>query len=128
MKYTNPMEASPTEVFFNLVGGKYKGAILWYLASRGTLRFSELVKCLPRVNPKTLTQQLRSMERDGLLVRTVYPEVPPRVEYSLTELGAEIFPLVREIHLWAVDYVRGLPKEKAPVTDRIRVCYRKEDA
>ena len=110
MKYTNPMEASPTEVFFNLVGGKYK------------------VKCLPRVNPKTLTQQLRSMERDGLLVRTVYPEVPPRVEYSLTELGAEIFPLVREIHLWAVDYVRGLPKEKAPVTDRIRVCYRKEDA
>lgn len=126
MKYTNPREASPVDVFFNLVGGKYKGAILWYLARRGTLRFSEIKKCLPKVNPKTLTQQLRALERDGLLVRTIYPEVPPRVEYGLTKLGEDIFPLIQEIHCWAVNYVWGLPKEKAPVTVRMRMCYSKE--
>ena len=124
MKFENPREISPVEVVFSLIGGKYKGAILWYLAQKGPLRFSELAKELP-INPKMLTQQLRAMEVNKLVRRTVYPEVPPRVEYQLTKVGESLFPVVQMAHEWAIDYVLSLPEEQAPITDKMRPPYRK---
>jgi len=124
MKFKNPREVSPVEVVFSLIGGKYKGAILWYLAKKGPLRFSELAKDLS-VNPKMLTQQLRTMEMDELVLRTVYPEVPPRVEYRLTKMGESLFPVVQAAHVWAIDYVLSLPEDQAPITDKMRPPYRR---
>ena len=126
MKIRNPREVSPVEVVFSLIGGKYKGAILWYLAKKGALRFGELSRYLSQANPKMLTQQLRSMEEDGLVIRTIYPEVPPRVTYRLTQLGESLFPVVQAAHLWAIDYVRSLPEDEAPVTSKARKCYQKD--
>ena len=127
MKKNNPREISPVEVFFNLVGGKYKGAIVWYLHEYGTMRYNELIRCLPSPNPKTLTHQLREMEANGIVIRKVYPEVPPRVEYCLTDLGNSIFPVIQETHLWAVRYVNTLPEKDAPITDKMRKCYLFDD-
>lgn len=126
MKSKNPRELSPVEVCFRLIGGKYKSAILWYLAQKGPLRFSALVKYLPQVNPKMLTQQLRAMELDGVVSRTVYPEVPPRVEYTLTPFGASLFPVVQAAHQWGLDFVRSLPEERPPHTLKSRPCYEED--
>ena len=125
MKYKNPREVPPVEVFFSFVGGRLKGAIIWYLAQEPgrSMRFSELAKCLPKTNPKLLTQQLRTMEQDGLIKRTAYSEMPPRVEYSLTETGLSTYPVLQGAHLWAINYVKGLSPEEAPVTEDARPVY-----
>jgi DNA-binding HxlR family transcriptional regulator len=77
----------PVETAIGVVGGKWKVLILWNLQERGTLRFAELLRAVEGVTQKVLTQQLRELERDGMVVRKVYAEVPPRVEYSLSPLG-----------------------------------------
>lgn len=123
MKYENPREVSPVEVFFSFVGGRLRGAIIWYLAQGRAMRYSELAKCLPKTNPKLLTQQLRAMERDGLIKRTAYPEMPPRVEYSLTEFGLSTYPVLQSAHLWAINYVKSLSPTDAPITDDMRPSY-----
>lgn len=92
----------PVEVTIDIVGGKWKCLILWHL-HEGTMRFKELERIVPGVSQKMLTQQLKEMEKDGLLTKTVYPEVPPRVEYSLTERGHSLFPLLELMHTWALD-------------------------
>ena len=96
----------PVEATINLIGGKYKSLILWKLMG-GTLRFSQLHKEVPRATPKMLTRQLRELEQDGLLVRVVFPEVPPRVEYSLTEFGKSIGPVLYAMYTWGTVYLRG---------------------
>lgn len=73
----------PVEATLELIGGKYKALILFHLIE-GKLRFSELQRNIPKATPKMLTQQLRELERDNLLLRTVYPVIPPKVEYQLT--------------------------------------------
>nr|WP_062264369.1 helix-turn-helix domain-containing protein [Endozoicomonas arenosclerae] len=95
--------ACPVEVALNIIGGKWKGVILYKLRV-GTLRFSELKKLMPRVTQRMLTLQLRSLEEDGLISRTIYPEVPPRVEYSLTELGETLSPVIDQLMVWGVHY------------------------
>lgn len=80
----------PIEVTLDVVCGKWKGVILCHLQEEGILRFGELKKRLPGVSQKTLTLQLRELEEDGLVNRKVYPQVPPKVEYSLTEYGKEL--------------------------------------
>lgn len=82
-----------------LIGGKWKGVILWHLTQK-TLRFSQLKRRLPGITQKMLTQQLRELERDKLVHRKVYAEVPPRVEYSLTELGLTLQPILQEMCAW----------------------------
>ncbi len=124
MRYENPREISPVEVFFSLVGGRLRGTIIWYLAQGSAMRYSELAKCLPKANPKLLTQQLRVMEQDGLIRRTAYSEIPPRVEYSLTDLGRSTYPVLQSAHLWAIDYVKSLSLEEAPITDDMRPMYK----
>lgn len=86
----------------DIISGKWKSLILWHL-HEGCKRYRELEQIVPGVSQKMLTQQLKEMEQDELLVRTVYPEVPPRVEYELTELGHSIFPILETMHNWAIE-------------------------
>lgn len=86
-------------VTLGAIGGKWKAVILWHLSHK-TLRFSQLRRRLPGITQKMLTQQLRELERDGLLHREVFAEVPPRVEYSLTELGWTLRPLLQQMCDW----------------------------
>jgi len=87
-----------------MIGGKYKALILWHLIDR-TLRFGELRKLIPQATPKMLTQQLRELEEDNLIIRTVYPVVPPKVEYRLSELGTSIQPILEAMYKWGADYL-----------------------
>lgn len=91
----------PVEVSMDILSGKWKCLMLWHL-HEGTKRYKELERIVPGVSQKMLTQQLKELEKDGLISRTVYPEVPPRVEYNLTELGQSAFPILEKMHSWAV--------------------------
>lgn len=95
----------PVEATLDLIGGKYKALILWHL-SEGKLRFSELKKAIASATPKMLTQQLRELEAQNLIHREVFPIVPPKVEYSLTELGQSLLPILMQMRDWGADYLR----------------------
>lgn len=96
----------PVAVTINLIGGKYKSLILWHLISK-TMRFGELKKLVLQATPKMLTQQLRELEECGLVTRTVYPVVPPKVEYTLTDLGKSIKPILTAMYDWGTDYMES---------------------
>ncbi len=91
------------EISLELIGGKWKGVILWHLTFK-TLRFSQLKRRLEGVTQKMLTQQLRELERDKLIHREVFAEVPPKVEYSLTELGQTLQPVLKSMCEWGQQY------------------------
>ncbi|SEE01881.1 DNA-binding transcriptional regulator, HxlR family [Streptomyces sp. 3213] len=91
----------PTRAVLELIAGKWTMLVLVALEDARTMRFAELRRRLDGVTPKVLTGTLRALEREGLLIRTVYPTVPPRVEYRLTELGQEVGGLVQGITVWA---------------------------
>lgn len=93
----------PLSLSIDLIGGKWKSIILWQLREK-ILRFSQLKRRLPGITQKMLTQQLRELESDGLIDRTVYPQVPPRVEYSLTEYGKTVLPVLRMMFKWGLTY------------------------
>lgn len=101
------LPACPVETTLTLISSKWKVLILRDLMV-GTRRFGELKKSLGQVSQKVLTAQLREMEEDGLLTRTVYPEVPPRVEYTLTELGYSLKPILDAMWVWGEAYRQGL--------------------
>lgn len=96
----------PVEATLELIGGKYKALILWHL-SEGTLRFSELNKRISGATPKMLTQQLRELEVHQLVYREVFPVVPPKVEYSLTERGKSLIPVLMAMRDWGVGYLKS---------------------
>lgn len=96
----------PFEVTIELIGGKWKGIILWYLYENGVLRNGELIRRIPSITQKMLTQQLREMEDTGLIVRKVYREVPPKVEYTLTPVAEEIQPILEAMKEWGIKYVK----------------------
>ena len=115
MKDHHPLSASsscktpiethcPVEATISLIGGKYKSLILWKLTS-GTLRFSQLRKEVPCATPKMLTRQLRELETDGLVNREVFPVVPPKLEYSLTDFGKSIQPVLESMYTWGTGYL-----------------------
>ncbi|MBT1525907.1 helix-turn-helix transcriptional regulator [Clostridioides difficile] len=97
----------PIEATLALIGGKYKTLILWHLKDT-ILRFNELKKLIPKATPKMLTQQLRELESDGLIIRVVYPVVPPKVEYSLSDFGKSIIPILDSMCDWGSDYLEKL--------------------
>ena len=101
-----PATHCPVEASIGLIGGKYKALILWQLTGH-TLRFSQLRKVVPAATPKMLTQQLRELENDGLLKREVFPVIPPKVEYSLTELGRSLRPVLEAMYDWGTGYLNG---------------------
>ena len=97
------LPACPVETTLSLIGDKWKVLILRDLMD-GTKRFGELKKSIGSVSQKVLTAQLRDMEENGLVNRTVYAEVPPRVEYSLTEIGHSLKPIIDAMMDWGMDY------------------------
>ena len=97
------MTPSPVEVTLSIIGGKWKPLIVFSLLS-GTKRFSELRRCLPQATQQMLTMQLRELEQAGILHRKVYAQVPPKVEYSLTELGQSMEPVLRQMCRWGEWY------------------------
>ncbi|WP_147568457.1 winged helix-turn-helix transcriptional regulator [[Clostridium] dakarense] len=104
-------DTCPMILFHKLVSGKWKLLILWYL-SNGRLRFSEIKRKLPDVTQRMLTNQLRSLEEDGLVHREVYPVVPPKVEYSLTETGEKMIPLLEQMYNYGIEYGETLIESK----------------
>ena len=89
----------PLEATLAMIGGKYKILIVYFLINQ-TLRYSELQKLLPQASPKMLAQQLKELERDGLVHRELYPVIPPKTEYSLTSLGKSLAPIILAIYQW----------------------------
>lgn len=112
----------PMVLVQDLLSGKWKILILWYLSHK-TLRFSDIKKRLPQVTQKMLTLQLRNLEEDKLIFRTVYPVVPPKVEYGLTEVGKRILPILEMMHSFGSGYLNDglLSKEidKSDISDVI---------
>lgn len=98
----------PVEATLSVIGEKYKCIILYYLLNEGTLRFSELSHRLPQATAKTLTQQLRDLENDGMIHREVYPVVPPKTEYSLTVQGRSLAPIVEAMCAWGEQNMKDL--------------------
>ncbi len=102
----------PVELPLSAIGGKWKVLILWRLMD-GTLRYSELRRALGDITHKMLAQQLRELEADGLVVRTVYPVIPPHVEYSLSEAGDRIRPVIGAMAEWGMAYGEPVPEAAA---------------
>jgi DNA-binding HxlR family transcriptional regulator len=108
--------ACAVEAFLDVLGGRWKGMILFHLLP-GTRRFGELRRLLPHVTQRMLTNQLRELEKDGIVARKVYAQVPPRVEYTLTPLGQKLSPILAQMAMWGDAYMRryeAAKKAKAP--------------
>ncbi|HWS50106.1 MAG TPA: helix-turn-helix domain-containing protein [Microbacterium sp.] len=111
-------EVCDAEVSIAVLGGAWKTSILSLLAEHGVLRFGELGRLLEDPTSRVLTRQLRELEQDGLLIRTVYPQVPPKVEYRLSELGESAGPLIEALTRWGGLYAaphRSAESAAAPV-------------
>ncbi|WP_419782676.1 winged helix-turn-helix transcriptional regulator [Malaciobacter marinus] len=92
-------EKCPVETALDVIDGKWKILILWYLR-RDTKRFNELQKQMPKITQKMLSQKLKELELDGIINRVVYPEVPPKVEYSLSDYGKSLKPILKQLYFW----------------------------
>jgi len=101
------------EVTLELIGGKWKSLLLWHLGEEGVMRFGALSRIHPQLTQKMLTQQLRELESDGLVHRTVYAQVPPKVEYTLTERARLLLPVLAAMIRWGWGYMdeEGAEKE-----------------
>jgi DNA-binding HxlR family transcriptional regulator len=97
----DPEQACPIAPVVDIVFSRWTTPILWSLNEYGRQRFVELERRIATITPKVLTQRLRQLERDGLVVRTYYPEVPPRVEYEISELGLSLAPMFAHLAEWA---------------------------
>lgn len=102
--YNNKTYECPLEMTIDLIGGKWKVLLLWHL-SNGVLRFNELNRIFPEASAKMLTQQLRSLEKNGIVHREVYPQVPLKVEYTLTDLGRTLIPILQEMNRWGTAHI-----------------------
>jgi DNA-binding HxlR family transcriptional regulator len=96
-----PEQACPIAPVVDIVFSRWTTPILWALNEYGRQRFVELGRLIPTITPKVLTQRLRQLERDGLVVRTYHPEIPPRVEYEISELGRSLAPLFATLAQWS---------------------------
>lgn len=93
----------PVEVTLNIIGGRWKPLILYRLKDK-VLRFSQIHRMIPEISQKMLTKQLRDLEEDGIITRVVYAEIPPRVEYRLTDLGMTVIPIQEAMARWGFEY------------------------
>jgi DNA-binding HxlR family transcriptional regulator len=99
MAELDPVER--VETIMGIIAGKWKPAIIYALVMEGTLRFSEIRRRIPKVSQRMLTQQLRDLERHGLITRVYHQQIPPRVEYSVTKLGRSLHPIFKSVCDWA---------------------------
>ena len=107
MKKKKELPDCPVATTVSLIGSKWKLLIMRNLLVR-PWRFNELQRSLEGISQKVLTDSLRSMEEDGIITRTVFPEVPPRVEYALSELGESMRPVIKSMETWGTEYKKGL--------------------
>jgi DNA-binding HxlR family transcriptional regulator len=98
-------ENCPVKAAIDVIRGRWKPSILWEL-NCGTKRFSDLQCAIPQITAQTLSLQLRQLEADGVIARTAYPEIPPRVEYSLTEAGRSLSAVMDELETWGIAYLQ----------------------
>ncbi len=116
------------ELTLSLFSGKWKIIIIYYLGTEGKLRFSEIKRLLPKITHKVLTSQIRELEEDGIIHRQVFPEVPPRVEYSLTELGKSLMPIILLMEEWGKKNIKyyyelnGYSCEKIHLSTKLYTC------
>lgn len=109
-KSMTAIEHCPMELGLNILSGKWTLKILWNLSKRA-IRFNELQRLLGSVTTKTLSQQLKALETQGIVTRTVFPEIPPRVEYSLSELGTTIQPVLKALCNWGTNYKNEIDRQ-----------------
>lgn len=107
MEHTKNIPDCPVEMTLQLIGDKWKVLIIRDLLT-GTKRFNELMRSVSGITQKVLTSHLRAMEKDGLVTRTVYPEVPPKVEYTLTRTGYSLKPILDSMYTWGNEYKASL--------------------
>lgn len=100
------------EVTLEVIGGKWKSLILWNLGIHEFIRYNEFRNIIPEISQKMLTQQLRFLEKNLLINRKIYNQVPPMVEYSLTDLGKKLLPILNEMDIWGKEFVNEFSKEK----------------
>lgn len=93
----------PIQLTLNLIGGKWKLVILWHLTKERVMRYGEIKKCLSGITHKMLSQQLKELETDGFIHREEYHQIPPKVEYSLTNLGESLLPILQSMYNWGED-------------------------
>ncbi|MGL4913184.1 MAG: winged helix-turn-helix transcriptional regulator [Romboutsia sp.] len=98
------------EVTLEVIGGKWKSLLIWNLGIHKVIRYNEFRNIIPDISQKMLTQQLRSLENNNLVKRKVYNQVPPMVEYSLTDLGIKLLPILEELDLWGKEFISKLDK------------------
>lgn len=123
------------ELTLLVIGGKWKPVILFQLAREGIIRFSDLRRQIPEVTERMLSRQLRELEKDGLVHREVFKQVPPKVEYSLTELGCSLIPILVSLREWGVAYERHLGADvlfsgeeyEPPDPVTVSACYRRDE-
>ncbi|NOX08360.1 MAG: helix-turn-helix transcriptional regulator [Gammaproteobacteria bacterium] len=97
----------PVEAALEAISGKWKGVILYHLQA-DKKRFNELRKLIPDITQRMLTKQLRELEADKIVNRKIYPEIPPKVEYSMTKFGATLKPVIKSLQVWGVKYIEEL--------------------
>jgi len=101
----------PVEAALEVIGGKWKGVILYHLLSE-TIRFNELRRIMPGITQRMLTKQLRELEANNLISRKIYPEVPPKVEYSMTEYGKTLTPIIQALRAWGIQHLENPSSQK----------------
>lgn len=107
------------ELTLAIIGGKWKMLILWHLGKEGTKRFGELRSMMPGITQRMLVSQLRELEEDLIVHREVYPVVPPKVEYSLTEIGESLMSILESMYDWGKNYMETVMKNEEEGTDSI---------
>ena len=107
-------ESCPVSTILDIIGGKWKVLILYHLFG-DTRRFNELQRLMPAITQRMLTLQLRELEQDNIVHREVYPQVPPKVEYSLTDFGRTLLPVIQAMHDWSKTYAQECGKHKKPL-------------
>jgi len=107
-----PEDACPIDPVVDMVFSRWTTPILWTLQEYGRQRFVELERRIATITPKVLTQRLRQLERDGLVVRTYYAEMPPRVEYETSDLGRSLIPLFASLNAWATDNMQDVEQAR----------------
>jgi DNA-binding HxlR family transcriptional regulator len=112
-----PEDACPIDAVLDMVFSRWTTPILWALNEYGRQRFVQLERRITSITPKVLTQRLRHLERDGLVVRTYYAEVPPRVEYEITDLGRSLAPLFSGLHEWGAVHMPQVEQSRLRYDD-----------
>jgi DNA-binding HxlR family transcriptional regulator len=107
------------ELTLSVIGGKWKMLVLWHLGKGGTKRFGELKSLIPGITQRMLVNQLRELEEDQIVHREVYPVVPPKVEYSLTEQGKSLMPILDSMYEWGKNYIENVIQDKVEIKESI---------